>query len=363
MSTHAPRLLVIAPNWIGDAVMAQPLLALLAHQFPGQAIDVVAPPWVAPVLRAMPQVDTVLSAPFRHGALQLRERWRFAQVLRARGYAVAYVLPNTLKFALLPWLAGIKQRIGYKGENRYGLINRMHFDDAAKPRAMVPYYAALAFAPSPHAPGDLPRPSLQVEQQTIISVLQSLGLDHSKPVVVFAPGAEFGNAKRWPSKHFAALAALITQANQRTQILLLGSAKDQPVCDEIVQLFASNALVTSDVVRQVHQLAGKTSLDQAVALVASAAAVVSNDSGLLHIASALNRPVIALYGSTDPDHAPPFADVAYSLSLRLPCAPCKQRECPLGHHDCMEKMPATMVWQPLQAILQNQVLPSPIHDE
>lgn len=363
MTSHAARLLVIAPNWIGDAVMAQPLLALLAQQFPGQAIDVLAPPWVAPVLRAMPQVDTVLTAPFRHGALQLRERWQFAQVLRARGYAAAYVLPNTLKFALLPWLAGIKQRIAYKGESRYGLINRMHFDDAAKPRAMVPYYAALAFAPSPNAPTDLPRPRLQIERPTIVSALQSLGLDSNSPIVVFAPGAEFGNAKRWPSKHFAELAALIAQANPRTQILLLGSAKDQPVCDEIMQLFASNVSIASNAVGQLHQLAGKTSLDQAIALIASAVAVVSNDSGLLHIASALNRPVIALYGSTDPDHAPPFADVAHSLSLRLPCAPCKQRECPLGHHDCMEKMPATMAWQPLQVILQERALAPVTYDE
>ena len=152
VSPPTPRLLVIAPNWIGDAVMAQPLLQLLRQQYPQHAIDVLAPTWVAPVLRAMTEVDTILETPFKHGALQLRERWRFARLLCRRGYDAAYVLPNTLKFALLPWMAGIKKRVGYKGESRYGLINVMHFDDKAHPRPMVTFYAALAFSPSPQVP-------------------------------------------------------------------------------------------------------------------------------------------------------------------------------------------------------------------
>ncbi len=324
--------------------MAQPLLALLKQSYPHQPIDVLAPIWVAPVLRAMAEVDTVLEAPFKHGSLQLRERWRFARILRQRGYSAAYVLPNTIKFALLPWLAGIKNRIGYKGESRHGLINIMHHDDAASPRAMVAFYAALASAPSANAPTQLPRPVLRVAQAQIKEVLSTLGLSAKNKLIAFAPGAEFGNAKRWPATHFAQLANTILQADPEAQVVLLGSPKDNAVCDEIKALCPS-----------VHHLAGKTSLDQAIALIASAAAVVSNDSGLLHIASALNRPVIALYGPTDPDHAPPFSDVAHSLSLRLACAPCRKRECPLGHHDCMQKLSSEMVWQPLQVILHASV--------
>lgn len=336
-----PRVLVIAPNWIGDCVMAQPLLTLLKKEYPNQPIDVLAPSWVAPVLRAMAEVDTVLETPFKHGALQLRERWRFAQILRRRGYSAAYVLPNTIKFALLPWLAGIKKRVGYKGESRYGLINIMHHDDAAAPRAMVPFYSALASAPTDKVPTQLPRPALLVTQTQIDEVLTALGLSAKNKLIAFAPGAEFGNAKRWPTMHFARLASSILQSYPDAQIVLLGSSKDNAICDEIKALCPS-----------VHHLAGKTSLTQAIALIASSAAIVSNDSGLLHIASALNRPVIALYGPTDPDHAPPFSDIAHSLSLRLACAPCKQRECPLGHQDCMQKLPEEMVWQPLQVILR-----------
>ncbi len=337
-----PRTLVISPNWIGDAVMAQPLLARLKAQHPERPIDVLAPPSVAPVWRAVAEVDTVLDTPFRHKALQLRERWKYAQVLRARGYADAYVLPNTLKYALIPWLAGVKRRVGYKGEMRYGLVNVMHHDDAP-PRPMVPFYAALALAPdAPLAPA--PRPRLHVPPARTEAVCAQLGIKAAQPLIVFAPGAEFGAAKRWPPRHFAALAQAILAQHGAARIALLGSPKDRPTCDEVVAMAGAGA-------SSLLNLAGETKLDEAFALIARASAVVANDSGLLHVASSLNRPVIALYGPTDPDHAPPFSDMARALSLRLDCSPCRQRECPLGHHACMEKMEAPLVWKELQPML------------
>lgn len=338
------RTLVISPNWIGDAVMAQPLLQLLVQRHPERPIDVLAPPSVAPVWRAMAEVASVIETPFRSGSLQLGERWRMARALRQRGYQDAYVLPNTLKFALIPFMAGIGKRVGYKGEARYGLINTMHHDDVP-PRAMVPFYAALANAPGAALRQNVPRPSMQVGDDRIGAVCARLGIDRARPMVVFAPGAEFGAAKRWPARHFAALAEAIFAALPESHIGLLGSPKDKAACDEIIAITGP---------ARMHNLAGATKLDEAIALVAGAAAVVANDSGLLHIASALNRPVIALYGPTDPDHAPPFSDMATSISLRLSCAPCRQRECPLGHHDCMEKMEAPLVWRALQPMLATQ---------
>ena len=337
------RTLIISPNWIGDAVMAQPLLQLLSKKHPSRPIDVLAPPSVAPVWRAMKEVDSVLVTPFRHGALQLRERWNYAQVLRARGYADAYVLPNTLKYALIPWLAGIPHRVGYKGEMRYGLLNQLHHDDQP-PRAMVPFYAALADAPRHPLRANLPRPVLTVSGEQADAARGAHGIALHKPLVVFAPGAEFGSAKRWPAAHFAALAREIVMENQGTQVALLGSPKDREVCEEIV------ALALADSVR-VLNLAGATKLDEAIALIASADAVVSNDSGLLHVASALNRPVLAIYGPTDPDHAPPFSDMAKSMSLRIECSPCRQRECPLGHHACMRDLTPDMVWRELRQMV------------
>lgn len=337
-----PRTLVISPNWIGDAVMAQPLLRLLHEKHPERPIDVLAPAWVAPVWRAMREADTVLEAPFRHGALQLRERREYAQMLRQRGYADAYVLPNTLKFALIPWLAGIPKRVGYKGEMRYGLLNEIHHDNRDKPRPMVSFYAALANAPTPDVPvpSALPRPSLSVSEEKIAQVMSRIGLHMDRPLVLFAPGAEFGSAKRWPTSHFAELAKTIRHERNDVQIALMGSGKDKDVCDEIAVS-----------VPGVRNLAGVTVLDEAVALIAQASAMVSNDSGLLHIASALNRPIVAIYGPTDPLHAPPFSDVAKSLYLGLECAPCRQRECPLGHHRCMREISAGMVWEPLRGMI------------
>ncbi|MFB9244331.1 lipopolysaccharide heptosyltransferase II [Massilia antarctica] len=332
------RTLVISPNWIGDAVMAQPLLQLLKQQHPERRIDVLAPPSVAPAWRAMIEVDRVLETPFRHGALQLRERCRYARVLRARGYVDAYVLPNTIKYALIPWLAGIARRVGYKGEMRYGLLNVVHHDDTPK-RAMVPFYAALAGAPGTALRADVPRPAMRVAPEEVLEVRVRHGMGGAGRLVVFAPGAEFGAAKRWPARHFAALAQSIREQDPSAHIALLGSPKDREACAEITALTGTDGI---------HNVAGATSLAEAIALIAGAGAVVANDSGLLHIASALNRPVIALYGPTDPDHAPPFSDIARSLSLRLACSPCRQRECPLGHHDCMEKLEPAMVWNELR---------------
>jgi heptosyltransferase-2 len=331
------RTLVISPNWIGDAVMAQPLLQLLRRQHPERPIDVLAPPSVAPVWRAMKEVSEVLETPFRHGPLQLRERWRYGKVLAKRGYVDSYVLPNTLKYALIPWFAGIPKRVGYKGEMRYGLVNQMHHD-TVPPLPMVPFYAALASSSEL-----VPRPAMQVSRNVIEAVCLRLGIATGRPLVVFAPGAEFGPAKRWPAAHFAALAQAILAQHAGAQIALLGSPKDKAACDEIMAITGPASM---------FNVAGATSLSEAIALIAQASAVVANDSGLLHVASALNRPVIALYGPTDPDHAPPFSDMARSMSLRLECSPCRQRECPLGHQNCMQKMKPESVWLELKPMMQ-----------
>lgn len=342
---NAPRILIISPNWIGDAVIAQPLLRLLKERHPLWPIDVLAPTWVAPVWRAVAEVGEVLETPFKHGSLQLRERWKFAGRLRQRGYAEAYVLPNTLKFALLPWLAGIPRRIGYLGEMRYGLLNIIHRVAPAFPRPMVSFYAALADAPAVEAPAPstLPRPRLTVPPQRSDEAMARLKVRSGRPLLVFAPGAEFGPAKRWPGRHFAELAQTVRQTYAEAEIILLGSGKDKEACDEIAAI-----------VPWTQNLAGVTTLDQAIAVIAKADAVVSNDSGLMNIASALNRPVVAMYGPTDMRNTPPFSEVAKAVSLHLECSPCHQRVCPLGHHDCMNKLGEDMVWQPLRGMLDKK---------
>ena len=308
------RTLVVAPNWIGDALMAQPLLGRLRAE--GE-VDVLAPDWVAPVLQRMPEVAEVIAAPLQHGRLQLGERLRVARALRGR-YARAFVLPNSWKSALVPFLAGIPERIGYRGELRYLLLNRIL---RSTDEPMREHYARLA-GPI----GTLPQPRLRSDAQAIDAALRKFSL--ARPYVVLCPGAEYGPAKRWP--YFASLAEQIG-----VPVVLLGSAKDLESCRGIRGL----------------NLAGRTTLDEAIDLIAGAQAVVSNDSGLMHVAAALARPQVALFGSSSPEHTPPQSAAARVLWLKVECSPCYARECPLGHFRCMKELSVDTVLKEIRAIV------------
>ncbi|MGA7776354.1 MAG: lipopolysaccharide heptosyltransferase II, partial [Paraburkholderia sp.] len=224
------RALVIAPNWIGDALMAQPLFARLVKLHPRIVIDAVAPSWVAPVLERMPEIRDVYATDLAHGKLQMLRRWQLASDLRDVGYDAAYVLPNSLKSALIPWMAGIPLRIGYTGESRYGLLNVRHGNPRKNERPpMVGQYAALAYAPGAKVPDDLPMPRLDTDLNEGSRVSARFNLDTRVPLLVFCPGAEYGPAKRWPPEHFAALAQMVGQSFPYTQIVALGSPKDAPL--------------------------------------------------------------------------------------------------------------------------------------
>jgi heptosyltransferase-2 len=319
------RSLVIAPQWIGDAVMTEPLMRRL--QARGERLTVGALPWVAPVYRAMPQVAEVIDFPFQHGGLQWQARRAMARQLRGR-FDTAYVLPNSAKSALLPFLARVPRRVGYTGEMRLGLLNqRLPNPPKGERPPMVAFYSAVSGERGTEAD----RPQLRMPPVEIEQALAQLGLQRGE-FHVFAPGAEFGPSKRWPARHFAALA----QGLHRP-VLLLGSAKEHALCEEIA------APVNAVHPGRCINLAGKTSLAQAFCAIAAAHSVVSNDSGLMHVAAAFGTPQVAVYGSTSPEHTPPLSDAATVLWLKrdptyqppLDCAPCFQRECPLGHTRCM----------------------------
>jgi len=323
----ALRALVVAPAWIGDTVMAQPLFMRLHRSIPGLQLDALAPPWVAPVLRRMPEIGEIVDNPFAHGELALGERYRLGRKLAQPGYRHAYVLPNSLKSALIPFFAGIPERIGFTGESRFGLINRRHtLDEDALPQ-MAERFAQLAQAPgSPLLrPVEYPRLSSNPEQQA--ETLAALKVERPQRIAVFCPGAEYGPAKRWPARHFAALADAL--AERGYAVWLLGSPKDKPAGDEIVRL----AKVATP-----HNFCGETSLSQAIDLIAASSFVVCNDSGLMHVAAAVGRPLVAVYGSSSPGFTPPLSDRATILNLNLECSPCFKRECPLGHLDCLNKL-------------------------
>ena len=201
-----PKILIVAPNWIGDALLAQPLFARLRKKTPGVVIDALAPGWTAPVLRRMPEIDEVIPAPFDHGELKLAARWRFGWSLRSRRYDGAIVLPNTLKSALVPFFAGIPVRIGFVGESRYGLLNLVHTLDEKKRPLMAERYAQLAEKPGTTPALPLAQTRLAVDEANLVLDLGRLRLSRAKPIAAFCPGAEYGPSKRWPARHFAALA-------------------------------------------------------------------------------------------------------------------------------------------------------------
>ena len=315
------RILIVAPNWIGDALLAQPLFARLLQRTPETIIDALAPGWTAPVLRRMPEVHDVIDAPFSHGELGLGKRWRLARDLRKRVYDEAFVLPNTLKSALIPFFAGIHLRTGFVGERRYGLLNRVHQLDENSLPLMAERYAKLAEAPGAPPERPLPEVRLRVDAANLEAALRRLGLSGAKPVVAFCPGAEYGPAKRWPARYFAELATKLT--TQGRVVWLFGSDKDSEIGEEIAR--GSAAI----------NLCGKTDLETAIDLLSLAEIVVSNDSGLMHVAAAVGRPVVALYGSSSPEHTPPLSKISRLVRTGIECSPCYARECPLGHFKCM----------------------------
>jgi len=320
------KALIVAPAWIGDTVLAQPLFERLCERHPDLQLDALAPRWVAPVLARMPQIRQVIDSPFGHGQISLKARWRLARQIAAAGYRQAYILPNSLKSALVPFLAGIPERIGFVGESRYGLVNRRHVLDKAVLPLMVERFAQLAEVPGAPLPRPLPRPQLASSPEQQATTLAALGLERPHRPLVFCPGAEYGPAKRWPAGHFIALAqALVARGHT---LWLLGSPKDRAVGDEIAAQVSGNC----------RNLCGATSLEQAIDLIAQAELVVCNDSGLMHVAAALGRRLVALYGSSSPGFTPPLSDRATILRLGLSCSPCFKRECPLGHLDCLNKL-------------------------
>lgn len=324
--------LIIAPQWIGDAVMTEPLLRRLAAR--GERLTVGALPWVAPVYRAMPQVAEVIEFPFAHGGLQFRERRVVAKRIAGR-FNKAYVLPNSLKSALLPFLASIPERIGYLGEARIGLLTHRLKNPKSKP-SMVAFYSAL----SGEAGIEQDRPQLSVDLAATRETVKAQGL-RPREYAVFAPGSEYGPAKRWPAAHYAALAS-----QMNLPVVLLGSAKEAALCDEIARA-ALNCI----------NLAGKTSVDDAIEWIAATKFIVSNDSGLMHVAAALGVQQVAVFGSSSPLHTPPLNNKATVLWLKndagyqppLDCAPCFERECPLGHTRCLNDISAEMVVTALPA--------------
>ena len=320
------KILIVAPSWIGDTVLAQPLFKLLHARHTGLALDVLGVPWTLPLLERMPEVRRAIASPFLHGDLKLLERRSLGRDLRKEGYDQAIVLPNTFKSALVPFFAGIRLRTGYIGELRHWVLNDARRLDAESLPQIVQRYAALGLPRGEPLRPPLPALGLRVDEAARRATIARLGLDRGRPAAVLCPGAEYGPAKRWPARYFAELAQGLTAHG--CAVWLVGAQGERQVGAEIEQ--AAGGVC--------RNLCGDTTLAEAIDLISASALVVSNDSGLMHVAAALGRPLVALYGSSSPAYTPPHSSNAKILKLDLPCSPCFKRVCPLGHFNCMMQL-------------------------
>lgn len=305
-------------------VLAQSLFKLLKQRHADAEIHVLAPAWTAPLLARMPEVAEAIPLPFRHGELMLGERLRIGRQLREQHYDWALVLPRSLKAAVVPFVARVPRRTGFRGEWRYGFLNDMRVLDRAKLPRTVDRFVALGLEPGEDLPAELPVPRLSVKAPDVETALARLGLAApSRPVLGVCPGAEYGPAKRWPVEYFADVVR--ARLEQGWDVWLYGSDRDAVITNQINRIAG----------RRCVDLAGRTTLAEAIDLLSRMTAVITNDSGLMHVSAALGRPLVAIYGSSDPNYTPPLGTRAEILYLGLSCSPCFERECPLGHLRCL----------------------------
>ncbi len=334
---HFKKYLIIGPAWVGDMVMAQTLFTLLKQQAPCH-ITVLAAPWSHGLLARMPEVDETLSLPYGHGEFNFTSRWKLGRSLREKKFDHAIVLANSWKSAVIPFAAKIPVRTGWRGEMRYGLLNDVRILDKKRYPLMIERFMALGLPAGEKLPE--PRwPLLQISDSHIQNALAKFQLSTDKPVLALCPGAEYGPAKRWPVSHFAEVAN--SKLIEGWQVWLFGSAKETPLAAEIQQLTSQRCI----------DLTGKTSLAEAIDLLSQARAVVCNDTGLMHMAAALARPIVAVYGSSSPGFTPPLAKHVDIATLNLSCSPCFARNCQFGHTACLRDLSTQRVLQGIDNVI------------
>lgn len=338
-TSQSDKCLIIGPSWVGDMVMSQSLYKRLIEKHPGLKIDVLAPGWCKPILDRMPEVHEAIEMPLGHGKFELATRWKIGRELRDKNYIRAYILPNSAKSALIPFFAKIPKRIGWKGEMRFGLLNDLRPNRKVF-QYMVERYVALAHEKDAMLSEvhlkDVPYPILTVDSANQSSCLTKFGITQNDKIVGICPGAEFGPAKRWPISHYAEVAKYLISEGE--QICFFGGQKDKIIAQAIVDS------LPLELQCKCYNLAGETTLVDAVDMLAACHTVFSNDSGLMHVAAAVGSKIVAIYGSSSPQYTPALSEKVAMVNSDIKCRPCFQRECPLGHLKCLSELtPETVI--------------------
>ena len=335
------RLCVRATNWLGDAVMSLPAIRAIRHIFPHAHIAVVARPWVADLYARESSIDRVIPYAAQKGWRAKRE---FAHRLGHERFDAAILLQNAFDAALLTWLAGIPERIGYNRDGRGWLLTRAIAvpEPGDIPRHQRFYYLELL-----RRAGMLERfPETDAIRLDGIGQARAAGAAHlaslgiAGPVIGISPGAAYGNAKRWLPERFAEAAQAASPCGAGSSlvcpaVLLFGSTSEQPLCETVAaQLRRARGDLRGDVRMDVRNLAGATSLREFIDLAAACRLFLTNDSGAMHVASALGVPTVAVFGATDDTTTGPTGPLARVIREHAECSPCLLRECPIDHR-CM----------------------------
>lgn len=338
-----PRYLVISPSWLGDLIMAQSLFMEIKHQEPNCILDIYAPEYTMPILDRMPELDAKIVNPFAHGAFNLKQRYQEGKKLRLNHYEKVFVLPNSLKSALIAFFAKIPQRIGFKGESRYFILNNLRTNKQDFP-LMVQRYVALAFDKNKVKTAlDLPKfayPKLTI-QPLSESLINKLKLDTSKKMLILGCGANYGPSKLWPVEYFAKVSDWWIE--QGGCVVGLGSKKDIPTVESIYSHIQNK--------EHFYNIAGNTNLTEALDIVGHATAAVCNDSGLMHTVAAADIPQVCIFGSTSTHYTPPLSDKAICVESTEPCHPCFKRTCKFNSYACQKGIKPELVIEKLKQLV------------
>ena len=318
-------ILVVGTRWVGDSVIAQSLYKRIKQLDATAIIDVIVPKYLHGLIKRMPEIRDTIDMPLIHKQLGLRERRRIGLKLSGR-YSQAIILTRSLKAALIPWFAEIPIRSGFRGEMRYGLVNDMRQLNRDTMPRLVDRFVYLGQPKQTSLAKNITPPCLIVKPTNAQTCMEHLGVDNTLPIIILAPGAAYGPSKQWPARYFAGLAE--HYGNGGYQVWILGSKKDQDICCQITKM--ANI--------PIHNLCGRTTLEDSIDLLAQAERVVSNDSGLMHIAAAVGCSVVGIFGATPPEYALPISDRVWYSWANLSCSPCWQRTCCYGHYHCLTQV-------------------------
>ena len=318
------KFLIIAPSWIGDLIIAQSLLKYLKEEYLNCQIDMVVRPELTELAKMMPEVKDVYPLDIRHKELGLIKRYVLAKKIKKHLYSTSIILPNSFKSAIIPWLANIPHRIGYNRELRLFLLNKKYSLIKHKD-SMVNRYLKLADG----SYSDRIRPSLLINRDLSELIGRKYLINNSKKNIVLCPEAEYGSAKRWPADKWIQLTNFYKEKNYNVYFL----GKNKSLETEYQSILKKDSAIS---------LLGKTNLEEAAYLLSLADLVITNDSGLMHIAASVDTNLISIFGSSSPFYTPPlmknqFGEVIYKA---LTCSPCFKKECPLKHLNCLNDISA-----------------------